>query len=276
MKALPENGTGNVSGDIPSSVYETLSSAGQPLDGGTRAYMEPRFGYDFSHVRVHADTKAAESAQAIKARAYTSGSKMVFGRGQYSPGTSEGRQLLGHELTHVMQQSDITSAGNIEKQSVAVTSLGNPSIQRTCGLGNIPASDCNEMSADVPETLNTSRRFLFDVNCDTFKAGEADAMIQFVRDTARSSADLIEIHGFASIEGPFDYNTDLACARSRTAQNALEWENLYPSASPTPISHGAVEGDRTQMRSVIVVVQTATPANTSCPNASTYSDSTPN
>ena len=81
--------------------------------------MEPRFGHDFSQVRVHADTKAAESAQSVNALAYTFGHDMVFGRGQYEPGTSEGRKLLGHELAHVVQQQATTQAqGSIQRRVV--------------------------------------------------------------------------------------------------------------------------------------------------------------
>jgi hypothetical protein len=67
--------------------------------------MESRFGYDFSQVRVHTDAKAAESAKAVNAVAYTVGHNVVFGARQYSPKTSEGKRLLTHELTHVVQQS---------------------------------------------------------------------------------------------------------------------------------------------------------------------------
>jgi hypothetical protein len=89
---------------VPPIVDEVLRSPGQPLDGATRAFMEPRFGHDFSRVRVHSDTHAAVSAQAVNALAYTVGHHVVFGAGQYTPGSGEGRQLLAHELTHVMQQ----------------------------------------------------------------------------------------------------------------------------------------------------------------------------
>lgn len=88
---------------------EVLRSPGQPLDRATHELMESRFEHDFSQVRVHADAKAAESAQAVSAWAYTVEQNIVFGAGQYSPHTSKGRQLLAHELTHVMQQSQ-TSA----------------------------------------------------------------------------------------------------------------------------------------------------------------------
>jgi hypothetical protein len=67
--------------------------------------MEPRFGHDFSRVRVHTDSRAVQSARAVNALAYTVGRDVVFGEGQYAPQSNEGRQLLAHELTHVLQQS---------------------------------------------------------------------------------------------------------------------------------------------------------------------------
>jgi hypothetical protein len=88
----------------PPMVYEVLRSPGSPLDSHIRAFMEPRFGYDFSGVRVHTSMQAAKSAQAVNALAYTTGKDIVFGMGQYAPNTIPGRWLLAHELSHVVQQ----------------------------------------------------------------------------------------------------------------------------------------------------------------------------
>jgi hypothetical protein len=88
----------------PPIVREVLGLPGKPLDAATRADMEPRFGHDFSKVRVHADARAAEAAEAVNALAYTVGRDVVFGAGQYAPDTTVGRRLLAHELTHVVQQ----------------------------------------------------------------------------------------------------------------------------------------------------------------------------
>ena len=82
-----------------------LSSGGQTLPNEVRNFYEPRFGYDFSNVKVHTDSVAAKSAQSINALAYTSGNNIVFSKDQYSPNTASGKRLLGHELTHVIQQS---------------------------------------------------------------------------------------------------------------------------------------------------------------------------
>ena len=89
-------------GVAPPIVHDVLRENGHGLEGSTRDFMESRFGHDFSGVRVHTDAKAAESAQAVQARAYTVGNHVVFGAGQYAPGTRIGRELLAHELTHTM------------------------------------------------------------------------------------------------------------------------------------------------------------------------------
>jgi len=91
-------------GTAPPIVDDALRSPGQALDTSTRSFMEPRFGHDFSQVRVHTDTMAAESARAVNAAAYTVGQDIVFGSGYYSPGAGDGQRLLAHELTHVVQQ----------------------------------------------------------------------------------------------------------------------------------------------------------------------------
>jgi hypothetical protein len=88
----------------PPSVHSTLRTSGQPLDPSARGFMEARFGHDFSEVRVHTDTGAAESARAVHASAYTVGNHVVFGASLYHPATSAGRLLLAHELAHVVQQ----------------------------------------------------------------------------------------------------------------------------------------------------------------------------
>lgn len=91
--------------EVPPVVHETLGSRGRPLDAPTRSLMESRFGHDFSGVRIHTDARAAESASAVNALAYTVGRDVVFGAGQYAPDAASGRRLLAHELTHVVQQS---------------------------------------------------------------------------------------------------------------------------------------------------------------------------
>jgi Domain of unknown function (DUF4157) len=117
----------------PPIVHDVLRSQGRPLDAHSRALFEPRIGHDFSGVRVHTDARAAESARAVQAKAYTVGRNIVFAAGQYSPGSSAGRSLLAHELTHVTQQAGrgdppigstlpISADGELESAAIAAES----------------------------------------------------------------------------------------------------------------------------------------------------------
>jgi len=89
---------------VPEQVEDVLRSAGEPLAAADRREFEQRYGHDFSRVRIHADARAADSARALHAQAYTVGPHVAFGSGRYAPGTRQGRALLAHELAHVVQQ----------------------------------------------------------------------------------------------------------------------------------------------------------------------------
>lgn len=94
----------------------SLRGGGQPLSPAVRAFFEPRLGRDFGGVRIHTDGPAAESARAINTRAYTAGQDVAFGAGEYAPESREGRKLLAHELTHVVQQEG-SAAGRVQRQT---------------------------------------------------------------------------------------------------------------------------------------------------------------
>jgi hypothetical protein len=105
LQTKPEAGkTPAVRGNLESSINNLNDSGGQPLDTDTRGFFEPRFGRDFSSVRLHTNTQANETARALNAKAYTKGRSIVFAKGEYSLASTEGKRLLGHELTHVVQQ----------------------------------------------------------------------------------------------------------------------------------------------------------------------------
>src|SRR5260370_216726 len=115
----PQADTGADISSVPLVVHAVLNSGGgQPLDTTTRAFMEPRFGHDFSRVRIHTDAQAAESARTVNALAYTVGRDVVFGARQYAPQNSKGRRLLAHELTHVVQQNTNTDAPQLQRKMV--------------------------------------------------------------------------------------------------------------------------------------------------------------
>jgi hypothetical protein len=98
-----------------SAMGAVLDSPGQALDPPARAYMERRFRHDFSQVRVHADTRAADSAHTLNASAYTVGRDLVFGAGRYAPHTPQGRKLLAHELAHVVQQRQLGTRSLVQR-----------------------------------------------------------------------------------------------------------------------------------------------------------------
>jgi hypothetical protein len=103
VQAKRTDGAPTAAAAIPSGV-PALGGAGQPLSGSVRSFFEPRFGANFSDVRVHTGPHAAAAARALKARAFTTGRDVVFGAGEYAPHARAGGELLAHELTHVIQQ----------------------------------------------------------------------------------------------------------------------------------------------------------------------------
>jgi len=121
------------------SQINSIRGGGQPLPESVRAFFEPRFGQDFSGVRVHTDSQANESAKSVNALAYTVGKDVVFNKGQYSPETESGKKLIAHELTHVVQQNGL---GSILHQKSSIK----------------PAVDTSEINGDGSPILVASRR----------------------------------------------------------------------------------------------------------------------
>jgi hypothetical protein len=105
-------------GEVPALVHQVLNSPGRPLDTATRAFFEPRFKYDFSAVRVHTDAHATGSARQINSLAYAVGTNVVFRSDTFAPDTPVGKELLAHELSHVVQQRHAAANGPL--------SLGRP------------------------------------------------------------------------------------------------------------------------------------------------------
>ncbi|HEU4324844.1 MAG TPA: DUF4157 domain-containing protein, partial [Roseiflexaceae bacterium] len=93
-----------------------MQGGGQPLPSGERSFFENRFGHDFSQIRIHADTHAAQTAQSLNARAFTVGNDIAFDAGEYQPGTSSGRHLLTHEMTHTIQQTGGVATKRVQRK----------------------------------------------------------------------------------------------------------------------------------------------------------------
>ncbi|MGH6646443.1 DUF4157 domain-containing protein [Aquabacterium sp.] len=108
--ALGEGGA--VTSGYEQSLQRAVQGGGDRLPADTRAFMESRFGQDFSGVKVHSDGEAGSLASQVNARAFTVGNDIFFGQSQYAPGSQSGQHLLAHELTHVVQQS----SGRLSRQ----------------------------------------------------------------------------------------------------------------------------------------------------------------
>lgn len=115
----------HVSDDVESHL-KSLRGGGEPLADSTREFFESRMGQDFSGVRVHTDAAAADTARALNARAFTTGQDIVFAPGQFSPQTGEGKSLLAHELTHVVQQAAGPVAGTPAGGGVSLSDPTDP------------------------------------------------------------------------------------------------------------------------------------------------------
>jgi hypothetical protein len=132
-------GTPNVTPELESRL-QSLRGGGQPLPPSVRNFFEPRFGQDFSQVRIYTDIKAANLATTLQAIAFTRGRHIVFNRGIFSPNTSTGKRILAHELTHVVQQR-----GSTQDQSVLTQRNSSISVQQSTAMpiiARLSASDC--------------------------------------------------------------------------------------------------------------------------------------
>jgi hypothetical protein len=275
---------------VPPIVHEVLRSPGQPLDAATRKFMESRFSHDFSQVRVHDDALATESARAVNALAYTVGQDMVFRTGEYAQNTIRRQGLLAHELTHTLQQD---MANNNRSQSKI--DIGHPSdraeceadrtaeavisgksctdnftksslhLRRACGPSEIGKRDLCDPTT-YPSTFvygekypcrNEDSCYKFMKNCNDFAPGQEDALIEFGKSLAPRTD--FYIHGYASMDGPIDFNKNLSCARANRAHYILiKKAGLSSDRIEGEFGHGPTPGPAEDRRSVVIQTRKST------------------
>lgn len=158
----------------------SLSGSGQSLSEEVRNYYEPRFGYDFSQVRIHTDSAAAKSAQSINALAYTSGTNIVFNSQQYSPDTDNGKRLIAHELAHVVQQkgSEMVQRKKLtaeEKKEDLKSDFLKDDARLQKAFDNSPLLKKNETSEGVKTLQRALRRLNYPLPI-SFRKGNADGI----------------------------------------------------------------------------------------------------
>jgi hypothetical protein len=150
--------------NAPASVDQALASPGKPLEPELRWDMEQRFGHDFSRVRVHSGPAAEQSARDMSAHAYTVGHDIVFGIGRFAPRTQEGRRLIAHELTHVVQQRGggappgPAQERDAEAASCAVEAGARPKVRESSGVGFAAQPEQSNVCAPVPFGLSRQDR----------------------------------------------------------------------------------------------------------------------
>jgi hypothetical protein len=150
---------GNASRVAPSATLGNVASGGQKLPASVRAFFEPRFGHDFSHVRLHTDTQAAKSARDLQAHAFTLGSHILFQEGRFAPDTNSGQHLLAHELTHVIQQTatssrETSSTPQLSHAPQAIIQrmtlgTGTPPVWSSGTLSVVPADDLERVKETI-------------------------------------------------------------------------------------------------------------------------------
>ena len=149
----------------PPIVHEVVRSPGDPLDARTRSRSESRLGHHFSNVRVHADARAAESARAVQALAYTVGNHIAFGDGLYAPDTAAGDELLAHELAHTVEQTSAPGTNDVvrrrriptaPKLAVTMPSGGTDVAAHQAGLLRVVSRAWEELTAAQKATVRTA------------------------------------------------------------------------------------------------------------------------
>ena len=232
--------------EAPALVHEVLRSPGQPLNTAARAYFEPRFGQDFSGVRIHADEQAAASARAVNAHAYTVRNNIVFDTGRLAPGTPEGQRLIAHELTHVVQQGGATPRPMwSEETRLPLTS------QRTGERARSRISDVIQRAGDpaaIPPGLRcptdltpgapVGTSVLFPLEGSTIAPAHTTLLTTFLTTwLAAGGTDDIIVHGFASTDGAQGPNWTLSCDRAEAVQAELVRLGI-PAVRISVVAHG--------------------------------------
>jgi hypothetical protein len=245
---------GALAGEAPTSVHSTLCSPGQPLASSTRAFFEPRFAQDLSHVRVHTNGEAQKSAREVNALAYTVGSHVVFGTGRYVPGTPDGQRLLAHELTHVVQQSGGDGFGrgrsnapgglpSIFSPAHGLTAHGGTVLQRDLALEptNPHPQDVNLSAAQIRDAINFNRLRYDEENTRLIQdvVGATQTGV-FDEDTIRLIARYQDDFGLTPVDGKvgpdtFDQLTSELQAENVDDQTCLTMFNVSDPMNPLDI-----------------------------------------
>jgi hypothetical protein len=215
---------------LPAHVHAALQSPGGSLDAGTRQFFEPRFGHDFSSVRIHTGPGAAASAQSLNALAYTLGRDVVFNTGQYAPHTSHGQHILAHELTHVVQQS--AAGGGVRPVARRVPICTDPP--------KVPMPSKAEFAAD--SDLNAIRQLAFTRQLDRdylLRRGDRGTSVILVqRILLNTVCDSVNRDALAAELAEREYGKE-------TVKAVLRFQQTHTDAAGRPLSRDGEVGPAT-------------------------------
>jgi outer membrane protein OmpA-like peptidoglycan-associated protein len=221
--------------------FATGLTGGKPLAGGDRDFFESRLGYDFGDVRIHADSSADASARSIGARAYTLGNHVAFASGEYDPGSSRGRHLIGHELTHVVQQS---------RAGKSVQRAPSPREEEIARSLTSPGGVTGTLSPPFFSVYN------FAINSPDLKA-EHEAFLDELADlVVHGAIKNLRIVGHADstgddvVNGPLANNRAFAVAVYLQTQQGLSVAGISSKGSSSPVASNSTEAGRNRNRRV--------------------------
>lgn len=259
IQRLPRQMTKQGDVSAPASVDKTLAGSGKMLGPVLMQDMSQHFGYNFSQVRIHSGEEARQSAQDVKAHAYTVGHNIVFGAGKFAPETQEGRHLLAHELTHVVQQSgsenavqsgahEKNGASNINNLASLTTSKDSSlKVQRRVGD---PAQRPPSLPCQAANSLPHSPAIidvLFPNGGAVLDATQKNQISSFVASWhAMGGNTPVQVDGFASTDGSEISNWELSCQRAQNVAAELSTPSSggasgIPSGSITFVAQGETD-----------------------------------
>jgi len=230
--------------EIASWIGTAMTGGGQPLPAPVRTYFEPRFGHDFTRVRIHKGAAASRSARLINAQAYTLRQHIVFGEGQYAPETSAGRKLLAHELAHTIQQGATPPATGLSmapalKSNARPAMSSAPVIQRACRSTPPPADlDCpTEANFPGPETS-----VLFGIDDTGIKLPPGSLSKIAAAWHAGGGLSVLRVDGFTSCDGRPERNWRISCDAALAAAAELQAHSpKVPNSHVRIFAHGETD-----------------------------------
>ncbi len=201
------------------SRIQSLKGGSQPMPQSERAFFEPRFGYDFSHVKLHNNSQADVLNRSLQARAFTVGQDIFFRNGEYNPSSRKGQELLAHELTHTIQQSG--ESLEIQSTKTMLQCLGD--------ITQVPSGMSCPVASSSPSSFVD--RIEFNKGASALTAAQKTQIETFIMNwRAQGGTADVRIDGYSSKDGTDAFNWQLSCDRVEAVKSEL----LSPSSRVVP------------------------------------------